>query len=118
MHWCRREERSPQPNGSFLPPGHHRHEGLRTCGPDGHPVPLTPCKSRRPQQGQGRYVENALRYRTMKGAILLTTAAASALMLLAAPGRAAQADPCPDNLNAPCERPLPPCSPVERPCQG
>jgi len=70
----------------------------------------------------GHYGEFNPRGRTLKSAIVLTTtaaAAAAALTLLAAPVRAAQVEqPCPDNLNAPCERPVPPCTPVERPCQG
>lgn len=59
----------------------------------------------------------------MKGAIVLTTAAAAALTLLATPVsatpiRATQVQPCPETLNAPCERPLPPpCTPLEQPCQ-
>jgi hypothetical protein len=54
----------------------------------------------------------------MKGTILLTSAAVALLTVFAAPGRAAQAAPCPDTLTAPFERPLSqPCTPVELPCQ-
>jgi hypothetical protein len=54
----------------------------------------------------------------MKRTIVLFTVLASGMFtLLAAPARAAELTPCPENLNAPCERPLPPCTPVERPCQ-
>jgi hypothetical protein len=49
--------------------------------------------------------------------VLFTVLASGILILFAAPGRAAELTPCPENLNVPCERPLPPCTPVERPCQ-
>jgi len=51
--------------------------------------------------------------------LLLTSAAAgAAFCLIGAPARAATVPPCPDSdrLEAPCERPLPPCRPVEAPC--
>ena len=53
----------------------------------------------------------------MKRTILLAGLTA-ATCLLGAPGWAAQAEPCGDaaTLNTPCERPLPPCQPLEAPC--
>ena len=71
-----------------------------------------------PAADQEHYGDDLPRCRTMKGAILLTSAAVALLTVFAAPGRAAQVAPCPDALSAPCERPLPPpCTPVELPCQ-
>jgi hypothetical protein len=53
----------------------------------------------------------------MKRAILLAGLAA-ATCLISAPGRAAQAEPCgvASSLQAPCERPLPPCDATPAPC--
>jgi len=51
--------------------------------------------------------------------LLLTSAAAgAAFCLIGAPARAAALTPCPgpDRLEAPCERPQPPCQPAEAPC--
>jgi len=49
--------------------------------------------------------------------LLLTSAAAgAAFCLIGAPARAATLTPCPDRLEAPCERPQPPCRPAAALC--
>lgn len=50
--------------------------------------------------------------------VLTSALAAAAFCLIGAPARATALPPCPDSdrLEAPCERPQPPCRPVEAPC--
>ena len=50
--------------------------------------------------------------------LFASASAATAFCLIGAPARAAALTPCPesDRLEAPCERPQPPCRPVEAPC--
>jgi hypothetical protein len=67
------------------------------------------------------YVESTTFCRSMDRAPVFAAvlAAAAGLSLFAAPARAATMAPCPETaqLKAPCERPLPPCTPAEAPCQ-
>ncbi len=50
--------------------------------------------------------------------LLASATAGAAFCLIGAPARAAALPPCPDmnRLEAPCERPQPPCLPAEAPC--
>jgi len=50
--------------------------------------------------------------------LIASAAAGAACCLIGAPARAAALPPCPDlnRLEAPCERPQPPCLPAEAPC--
>jgi len=50
--------------------------------------------------------------------LLAGAAAGAAICLIGSPARAAALPPCPESnrLEAPCERPQPPCLPAEAPC--
>ena len=61
---------------------------------------------------------SAMNQPTGRFLLLASASAAAAFCLIGAPARAAALTPCPDSdrLEAPCERPQPPCLPVEAPC--
>jgi hypothetical protein len=50
--------------------------------------------------------------------LLASAAAGAAICLIGTPAQATALTPCPgsDRLEAPCERPQPPCLPAEAPC--